>query len=901
MGTFAGSEIDAWLRQGGQVVTASERTARALTAAFNRARKNDGLSAWIAPSIQDWNSFIRSAWMNLAGDERLILNVAQEQSVWAEIAAAEGLAATMLDGPRQRLAAMAMEAHHLICSHAPKYLRAATRAGWQNDAGVFSRWLSDFDVVCRSSRLLSPARLPVELLALLEHRPPEQARMGILLAGFDRMQPIQKAVFERWGECREVAPGKRAERIYFYEARDDQSELAACAEWCRREIAAQPDRRLLVITQNAAKRRGQIEREFSGHSKSGGAPPFEFSLGVPLSEVGLARAALLLLRWLSAPIAEYELDWLFSSGFGAANAQESAMLEAHMRALRRRGLERPQWTVQSFLYARAGMSMGLTQAGHPLREWSRRIRQTQQRLGEVREKQSPFDWAELTPQLLDELSFAKANALTSAEFQAFRRLQSAIETAGSLGFHGGRISWPDFLAALVRAMETTLFAPESRDAAIQIAGPAESAGLSADSIWFLGASEEAWPGGGATHPLLPPEVQRQTGMPHASPQLDWDLAQTMTDRLLTFASKVCFSYARQMDGVEARPSRLIARIAPQHAMPTQFAVSSRPTPLTQVFEDSSRVPFLSGQVAGGAGVLTNQSQCPFKAFATARLGAQAWNQAQAVLTPAQRGQILHAVLHLIWGGPPKGIRSHAELLQIADRASWVAELVREVFASDGVASLGERMPARYLELEQERLVGLIVQWLDYESTRIPFDVLKTEAQRSITLGGLTFDLRLDRIDKLIDGSLLVIDYKTGDVTPSLWKLPRPEDVQLPLYAGFGFEFSEQTGGLVFAKLRAGKNSFTGCVTAPANTLFMGLNGTSALMRNCLTCEQLTAWREAIEQLAEDFVFGRADVDPREYPNTCKRCGLQTLCRVQENRIAFDDEGDGANGSGEASE
>jgi hypothetical protein len=61
----------------------------------------------------------------------------------------------------------------------------------------------------------------------------------------------------------------------------------------------------------------------------------------------------------------------------------------------------------------------------------------------------------------------------------------------------------------------------------------------------------------------------------------------------------------------------------------------------------------------------------------------------------------------------------------------------------------------------------------------------------------------------------------------------------------------------------------------------------------LTAEKLIDWREAIEQLAKDFLAGRAEVDPRDYPKTCERCGLQTLCRIQENRIAVEGESDDA--------
>ena len=75
------------------------------------------------------------------------------------------------------------------------------------------------------------------------------------------------------------------------------------------------------------------------------------------------------------------------------------------------------------------------------------------------------------------------------------------------------------------------------------------------------------------------------------------------------------------------------------------------------------------------------------------------------------------------------------------------------------------MPRRYLELEEQRLVRLVTEWLDYESARIEFEVTETEAKRSVELAGLTFDLRLDRLDRLNDDSLLVIDYKSGAVTP----------------------------------------------------------------------------------------------------------------------------------------
>jgi hypothetical protein len=54
-----------------------------------------------------------------------------------------------------------------------------------------------------------------------------------------------------------------------------------------------------------------------------------------------------------------------------------------------------------------------------------------------------------------------------------------------------------------------------------------------------------------------------------------------------------------------------------------------------------------------------------------------------------------------------------------------------------------------------------------------------------------------------------------------------------------------------------------------------------MVKDPLSPEQLSEWKEAIEQLACDFLAGRADVDPRDFPATCERCGLYSLCRVRE--------------------
>jgi len=860
------------------VVTASERAARFILAEYHRARRAQGLSAWKTPNIRDWQSFVRSEWESRNRDGRLILNALQEQSLWAGILARHESSARLLEGPRYRVADLAASAHQLICSYSPQFLDQRARRGWQLDAGEFSAWMSEFDEACRLNGFVSVARVPLELVGLLEK---EQApRAPVLLAGFDRILPTQRSVFAAWGETRECTPKESASQVNFYQAPDPASELAACAIWCSGQLAANPDARLLVVAQDVAKRRGEFERVFLRHAGSTSASAagqlFEFSLGVPLAETALIRSALLLLRWLTGPISEHELDWLFSSRHTVSNDAETRALTAFMRALRHRKRQRPRWTLVELL--REDYLSAVPGA------WAARMRRTQhQLLDAARRPQAPMAWAEMVSRLLETAGWPGATSLSSEEFQILQRWQRTLDDAASLGLNGKTIGWNEFLADLDRAARAALFAPESLGAPILISGAAESAGLTADAVWFLGADDANWPARGSAHPLLPIAVQREAGMPHASAQADWDLAAETTRRLLASSPLVQFSYAHQADGVDKRPSRLIPN--PQ-ALPEELASRSAP-PITLPFVDESRLPFPAGPVTGGSAILNFQSQCPFKAFASARLAAKTWDPAEAGLTPIERGSLLHEVMHRIWSGPPNAISSHAELPALPDLEAFAAGIVGQTLVEKTPARARDSMPPRYLELEGERLVALVTEWLRYEQKRVPFAVEQTEAKASPAIGSLQLNLRLDRVDRLCDGSLLVVDYKSGELAQGIWDLPRPEDVQLPLYAEFGIDPGMgDIGGLVFAKLRAGECKFEGRVRHAKATLRSDLSRSTNLVKKPLEPEDLEGWRRKIEQLAEDFLAGRAEVDPRKLPETCERCGLHALCRIGEMQQAI---------------
>jgi len=588
------------------------------------------------------------------------------------------------------------------------------------------------------------------------------------------------------------------------------------------------------------------------------------------------------MQWLHEPLVEHEVDWLLSSGCCAASDAEEIALAEAMYAVRSRGLERPEWTLDDF-------AKPLRPELAPPAAFVERMLAARDRLGREPSRQSPFDWAELTRSVLEIAGWPGFRPESSVAFQARQRWEAVLDDCGSLGFDGSLMEWGEFVAATETALGNTIFATESTDSRIQITEPMESAGQLADDIWFLGADEENWPGRGTPNALLPISLQRETGMPHASQQTDWELAQDVTRRLLASAGEVVFSFSRQSTSAEMRPSRLITQRlgCPGHLPPDLTNADESQPQLTETFEDASRIRFPHAALGGGAGSLTRQSLCPFQAFGTARLATFQWEPAEPGLNAKQRGQLLHAVLHGVWAGSAQGGISSLDELLSKDLRAFVSEIVdrvmRESFASGRRNSLPSRFPARFLELEAERLTKLVTEWLAYERERLPFVVTGTEVDSEVEVAGLRLRVRLDRVDELANGGKLIIDYKSSSVGPAAWDGERPDDVQLPLYAAFAG--GDHLEGLIFARVRPGEAEFRGRVRHATETLRIDLRSQNALVAKPLTDEQLAEWRQNIERLGEEFLAGRAEVDPKDGQNTCGSCNLHAVCRIYEQPVA----------------
>jgi ATP-dependent helicase/nuclease subunit B len=132
-------------------------------------------------------------------------------------------------------------------------------------------------------------------------------------------------------------------------------------------------------------------------------------------------------------------------------------------------------------------------------------------------------------------------------------------------------------------------------------------------------------------------------------------------------------------------------------------------------------------------------------------------------------------------------------------------------------------------------------------------------------------MRLDRVDMLNDGRLIIIDYKTGESKVTTMRGERPDEPQLPLY--LLASQSDAASAVVFAQVKMGEMKFK--ALARDSDLLPSVKADPEW-------EQLIAsWRTDLTRIAESFSKGDAKVNPKKYPDTCRNCDLQPFCRIYE--------------------
>ena len=410
---------------------------------------------------------------------------------------------------------------------------------------------------------------------------------------------------------------------------------------------------------------------------------------------------------------------------------------------------------------------------------------------------------ELAVQLLEQTEWAKSaanGALSSQAFQQKQAFEQALLSFSAMHFTEESQGFRGWLRLLNRFVAEQLHQPQSyAQAPIQIMGMLEAGGQSFDAIWIMGMTSQSWPREAKPNPFLPMKLQRELGVPRADAQRELDYALALTNRLATSATQVVWSYHKTRDG---RPMLLSPVIESRRHQLKTFQIESYQTLAEQAF--AQRVPLLwivdqqapevtqGDKVPGGSGILDAQRKCPLMAFFDYRLGAR--NQLQDVDEGVPKnllGTLVHEVLEHFW----REVESSSRLLTMTD-----AELQDKLTAliEEAMLSWQQYFNDHYLQLERQRILTLLLDWLALEKQRPPFRVIGFEKEFLLEISGIRFQLKLDRIDE-IDGDSFILDYKTGKASAKdLLKQP----IEAPQLAVYLHAISEQVSGLGYALLHS---------------------------------------------------------------------------------------------------
>ncbi len=235
------------------------------------------------------------------------------------------------------------------------------------DVESFRKWARGFERTCRQEEWLSRGKLPLVLQeAVLAGQ--VEATVRLVLTGFDRITPAQQDLIDAFREHGHDSRTGRSLPRSLQRRRTCWSkplinEMRSLPAPCGYSVSLQPPQRrgkqpaLPSWCPAFPRVRPEIERAFrqilAPEAVAVGAHdlplPYEFSLGVPLADVPMARSALLLLRWMNEALSQDQVSWLLLSGFLCEQQDELLAIAEFDVSLRRRAMRQPEQDLDSFL------------------------------------------------------------------------------------------------------------------------------------------------------------------------------------------------------------------------------------------------------------------------------------------------------------------------------------------------------------------------------------------------------------------------------------------------------------------------------------------------------------------------------------------------------------------------
>ncbi len=728
------------------ILAPNAELAAALFDAIERTQRQAGRELWSTPKVRDFGSWAREQHaLRHTLDEGLPrqLSDIEERELWRQVIDSSAASLNLLDiGLAARAA---RHARRTVLEYAIPWRRLAADA--TDETEIFLAWNQAFETRCREMGCVGAE------VRLADLQPTNEHFVWI-------ESPVWRPAARQWlsAHARSIAPESAMQsRNALLHAAAPARELAAMAAWLHARLNADADFRAWIFVPGLGQRRAEIEDAFDAQMElrrfvmpgdSRGAR-YAVAGGTPLSTFAPVRAGLQLLQASVGTVTFAQ----FSTILRAAELQDSerdAGAAARIDlALRRDG---PHESTLFGWLKLAGDSA--RQEGFEAVTAVQRLRGALQVLESARPMQRMSEWIGAWVSALNAGPWATRQRWSSVEFQAAQRFRELLAALAGAETFFGLLPRDVAQRVLTRTAHETAFQPQTGIPPIWNSGQPVDPWLQYDAVWLCGMSGAQWPAAVEPVALLPVALQRAFGVVAADADSQLAMSRELLARWQLRGEQCVFSFADSTEGRAALPSPLLPLtanaldFAQTPAQPHWRALKAQ-APAMQEFTDLRAPPYSPQERTRGVATLRAQSRCAFRGFAEIRLAAERMEQPVPGFNDRERGELVHHALQEIW----TELGNSAVLHSLGSAAQ--DELLHRAAASAVQAVSRRRDPGARAGGNASAL-GSANCWAsgwtwNAAVSPLPSRSLEGAAQLA-RVAGLELKVRLDRVDRLADGS-----------------------------------------------------------------------------------------------------------------------------------------------------